>query len=257
MQAVKSNAVQMTSASMVTLSRIFPPAQVMMAPYIFKNDAVAWRVVDGPYGQKLLDAFTAKTGIKALAIVDSGFLTITNSKRQIRKPADFKGIKFRAMGPLQANMFKALGASAVPIPWPETYTSLQTGVADGQTNAAFVVAVFKLYEVQKYMSLANSQFGYQLWLCNKAWYDSLSEADKVILGDAVKAGRLSTRSMALLREQESLTQLKKEGMEITALTGEEIASLQTLAGPACLDWLRTQMEPKWVDELQEAIAKAE
>ena len=63
--------------------------------------------------------------------------------------------------------------------------------------------------------------------------------------------------MALLREQESLTQLTKEGMEITALTGDEIASLQKLAGPACLDWLRTQMEPKWVDELQEAIAKAE
>lgn len=257
MQAVKSNAVQMTSASMVTLSRIFPPAQVMMAPYIFKNDAVAWEVVDGPYGQKLLDEFTAKTGIKALAIVDSGFLTITNSKRSVRTPADFKGIKFRAMGPLQANMFKALGASAVPIPWPETYTALQTGVADGQTNAAFVVAVFKLYEVQKYMSLANSQFGYQLWLCNKDWYDGLSKADQDILRDAVKAGRLSTRSMALLREQESLTQLKSQGMEIAALTGEQIGALQKLAGPACLDWLKTQMAPVWVDDLLEAIAAAE
>ena len=257
MQAVKSNAVQMTSASMVTLSRIFPPAQVMMAPYIFKNDAVAWEVVDGPYGQKLLDAFTAKTGIKALAIVDSGFLTITNSKRAVRTPEDFKGIKFRAMGPLQANMFKALGASAVPIPWPETYTSLQTGVADGQTNAAFVVAVFKLYEVQKYMSLANSQFGYQLWLCNKSWYDGLSKADRDILRDAVKAGRMSTRSMALLREQESLTQLKAQGMEITALTGEQINTLQKLAGPACLDWLKTQMEPVWVDDLLKSIAAAE
>lgn len=257
LQAVRSNAVQMTSASMVTLSRIFSPAQVMMAPYVFKNDAVAWEVVDGPFGQKLLDAFTAKTGIKALAIVDSGFLTITNSKRPVRTPADFKGIKFRAMGPLQAAMFKSLGASAVPIPWPETYTSLQTGVADGQTNAAFVVAVFKLYEVQKYMSLANSQFGYQIWLCNKSWYDSLSDADKVILKSAVKAGRLSTRSMALLREQESLTQLKKEGMQIAALTGAEIGALQKLAGPACLDWLRTQMDPKWVDDLQQAIAAAE
>jgi tripartite ATP-independent transporter DctP family solute receptor len=233
LQAVRSNAVQMTSASMVTLSRIFSPAQVMMAPYVFKNDAVAWEVVDGPFGQKLLDAFTAKTGIKALAIVDSGFLTITNRKRPVRTPADFKGIKFRAMGPLQAAMFKSLGASAVPIPWPETYTSLQTGVADGQTNAAFVVAVFKLYEVQKYMSLANSQFGYQIWLCNKSWYDSLSDADKVILRDAIKAGRLSTRSMALLREQESLTQLKKEGMQIAALTGAEISALQKLAVNLC------------------------
>ncbi len=257
LQALRSNAIQMTSSSMVTLSRMFPPAQVMMAPYVFKNDAVAWKVVDGPYGQKLLDAFTEKTGIKALAIVDSGFLAITNNKRPVRNPEDFKGIKFRAMGSLQASMFKALGASAVPIPWPETYTSLQTGVVDGQTNAAFVVSVFKMYEVQKYLSLANSQFGYQIWLCNKTWYDGLSTADKGILRDAVQAGRMSTRSMALLREQESLTQLKEDGMKVTALTGEEVAALQKLAGPECLKWLKTKMDPKWVDDMVTAVAEAE
>lgn len=257
LQALRSNAVQIISASMVTLSRIFPPSQVMMAPYIFKNDAIAWEVVDGPYGQKMLDEFTKQTGIKALAIVDAGFLAITNNKRAVRKPADFDGIKFRAMGPLQAKMFQSLGASAIPIPWPETYTSLQTGVADGQTNAAFVVAVFKLYEVQRHLSLANSQFGYQLWLCNKQWYDGLSGLEKDILRDAVKAGRMSTRSMALLREQESIGQLKKAGMEITALTGDEIAALQRLAGPACLDWLKTKMDPKWVTELQAAVKQAE
>ena len=154
-------------------------------------------------------------------------------------------------------MFKALGSSAVPIPWPETYTSLQTGVVDGQTNAAFVVSVFKMYEVQKYISLANSQFGYQIWLCNKSWYDGLSTADKGILRDAVKAGRMSTRSMALLREQESLIQLKKDGMKITALTGEEVSTLQKLAGPAGLKWLKTKMDPKWVDDMLKAVADAE
>ncbi|MCP4692557.1 MAG: DctP family TRAP transporter solute-binding subunit, partial [Desulfobacterales bacterium] len=249
LQAVKSNAVQIISASMVTLSRVFSPSQVMMSPYIFKNDAVAWEVVDGPYGQKLLEAFTEATGIKALAIVDSGFLAITNNKRPLRTPADFKGVKFRAMGPLQAAMFKALGAGGVPIPWPETYTSLQTGVVEGQTNAAFVVAVFKLYEVQKHISLTNSQFGYQLWLCNMDWWNGLSPLDQAIVRDAVKAGRLSTRSMALLRERESLDQLKKEGMTVTALTGPEVNALQKLARPACLAWLKKQMDPKWVDDL--------
>lgn len=257
MEAVKNNVIQITSASMVSLSRIFPPAMVMMAPYVFKNDAIAWEVLDGSFGQKLLDAFTQKTGVKGLAIVDSGFLTITNNVRVIKTPEDFKGIKFRAMGPLQSAMFKSLGASAIPIAWPEVYTALQTGVADGQTNAAFVVNVFKLYEVQKYMSLANSQFGYQIWVCNKGWYDGLTDEDKTILGSAVKGGRLSTRSMALLREQESLVELKKAGMEITALSAEEIGSLQKLAGPACLTFLKSKMDPQWIDDLLKAVDQAE
>ena len=257
LQALRSNAIQFIIASMVSLHRIFPPAQVMMAPYIFRNEAVAWEVFDGPYGQKLLDALTEKTGIMALTIQDLGFSTITNNKRPLLKPADFKGVKFRAMGPLQAAMFKSLGASAVPIPWPEVYTSLQTGVADGQTNPAFVVNAFKLYEVQKYMSLANSQMGYQIYLCNKVWYDSLPAADKVILRDAVKAGKLTARSMSVLLESRATEALAKDGMKISALTGDEIAALKELAGPTCLKWLKTQMDPKWVDEMMEAISAAE
>jgi TRAP-type transport system periplasmic protein len=158
---------------------------------------------------------------------------------------------------LQANMFKSLGAAAVPVPWPETYTSLQTGVVDGQTNAAFVVEVFKIYEVQKYLSLTNSQFGYQIWLCNKAWYDSLSDADKGLIRDAIQAGKISTRGMALLREQESIGQLRKEGMKINSLTVGEIESLQAAAQGPGIEWLKTQMDPVWVDEMMAAIAEAE
>ena len=257
LQAVKANAVQMIVASMVSLHRIFPPSQVMMAPYIFKNDAIAWEVFDGPYGQKLLDAMTEKTGLKALAIQDLGFLAITNNKRPLVTSEDFKGIKFRAMGPLQAAMFKSLGGSAVPIPWPEVYTSLQTGVVGGQTNAAFVVDAFKLYEVQKYLSLANSQMGYQIWLCNKSWYDSLPEQDKVAFRDAVKAGRLTARNMSLLLESQAAESLAKKGMTVTSLNGEQVSKLQKLAGPACLEWLKTQMDPKWVDELVQAVDAAE
>ena len=60
-----------------------------------------------------------------------------------------------------------------------------------------------------------------------------------------------------MREQESLIQLKKEGMKITALSGDEISTLQKLAGPACLKWLKTQMDPKWVDDMMKAIDVAE
>ena len=257
LQAVRAGAVQVIIASMVSLHRIYPPAQVAMAPYVFKNDAIAWEVLDGTYGQKLLDGLTAKTGVKALAIQDLGFLTITNNKKPVVTPEDFKGIKFRAMGPLQAAMFKSLGASAVPIPWPEVYTSLQTGVVDGQTNAAFVVRAFKIYEVQKYMSLANSQMGYQIYLCNKQWFDSLSAKEKSMVRDSARIATRTARSMSVLLESMATSALKKEGMKISALSGDQISALQKLAGPACLEWLRTQMDPSWVDGLLKAVKDAE
>jgi tripartite ATP-independent transporter DctP family solute receptor len=257
LEATKSNVVQLFSASGAALHRVFPPAIVTAIPYIFKNEAIAHEVVDGPFGEKILDAFTAKTGIKAFAVMDMGFTAITNSVRPIRKPEDFKGIKFRGMDTLQVTMFESFGASAVPISWPEVYTSLQTGVVKGQTNPPHIIAGFKINEVQKYMTLANVQFGGQLWICNKGVYDALSSDGKKILRDAARLGTLTSRSLGTLLDNKAVTDVKAKGMEVTGLSSAEIAEFQKIATPACIKWMKTQMEPQWIDDLLKAIEDAE
>lgn len=257
LEATKNGVIQMFAASMVALNRIYPPAFCMASPYLFRNLNVAWEVGQGEFGKKLLDGFTEKTGIKGLAVSGLGFSAISNSVHPIRKPADFKGIKFRGMGKMQVSMFESLGASAVPISWTEVYTSLQTGVAKGQTNPPAIIYAFKLYEVQKYLTLANSQYGYQFWVANKAWYDGLSDVDKRIVRDALDAAMITCRGMGMVLNMKSLDDLKKVGMHIDGLTGAEIKAMQDLARPKCLAWLKTQMDPKWVEDLLAAIDQAE
>ena len=166
------------------------------------------------------------------------YMAITNNKRPIRKPEDFKGLKFRVMDPMGGEMFKAFGASAVPIAWAETYTSLQTGVADGQTNPPFIIAWAKFNEVQKYMTLANSQWGYQMSLANKQWHDSLSPEDRRALYSATQAANATANGVGLLLERASIDALKKGGMEVIALTDQEIVEMQKVAGPHCLAWAK-------------------
>jgi len=257
LEAIKNGVIEMFSASMVGLNRLFPPAFVMGSPYLFRNLNVAWEVSQGEYGRQLLDAFTEKTGIKGLGVLGLGFSSITNSVRPTRTPADFKGIKFRGMGKMQVAMFESLGASAVPISWTEVYTSLQTGVVQGQTNPPAIIDAFKIYEVQKYLALCNSQYGYQFWVANKAWFDSLSQADQIIIRDALQVANTTARGMGALLNQIAVTNLKKAGMQVDALTGEEIAAIQEVARPKCLAWLKTQIDPKWVDDLLTAIDEAE
>lgn len=258
MEAVRNNVIQVHAASMGGLHRIFPPAILFFAPYVFKNEVIATEVIDGPFGKKLNDGFTKKTGIKALGVTDIySFMPITNNVRSIRKPADMKGIKFRGMDTLQVKMFKALGGSAVPVSFAELYTSLQTGVVNGQTNPAFLVAWMKLYEVQKYMTLANAQYAYQTLICNKGWYDGLSKGDQLIVQQATVAAQNAARGLAILLEDKHLNSLKEKGMTIDVLTEKEIAEFQKIALPECLKWLKSQMNPKWVDGLLKAVDDAE
>jgi len=258
MEAVKNNVIQVHGASMAGLYRIFTPALLPFAPFVFRNEAIAVEVLDGPFGQKLLDAFTEKTGIKGLANMDLySYLAITNSVRPIRAPSDMVGLKFRGMDTLQMTMFKALGASAIPVSWPETFTALQTGVVNGQTNPVSVISWAKLNEVQKYLTLTNSQYGIQWIVCNKQWYENLSPENKMIVRDAAKAAVTTSRGLNCLLEERSIGELKERGMNVYALSDKEILEFQKLARPACLDWLKTQMDPKWVDEFLRSIKEAE
>lgn len=258
MEAVQNNAIQMNCASLGGLFRIYPPAYLPFAPYVFRNAAIAQATVDGPFGSRLLDGLTQKTGIRGLRILDTaGYLVLTNNVRQLKTPADFKGIKFRGMDSLQVAMFKALGASAVPIAWPEVYTSLQTGVVQGQTNPTFIVDWAKFYEVQKYLTLANTQYGYQMLTCNKGWYDSLSALDRRIIDDASQMAQVTSRGLGVVLEQIALEKLQEKGMDIYALSDEETVEFQKIARPACLDWLKSQMDPKLVEDFMADVKAAE
>ena len=230
---------------------------VVDLPFLFTSNEHVDKVLDGPIGRSLLDGIE-NAGIKGLAFFENGFRNFTNSKRSLIGPQDFKGLKFRTMeNPVHLASVRQLGAQAVPMSWGEVYTSLQTGVVQGQTNPAFLVAWMKLNEVQKYLTLANSQYGYQTLICNKGWYDGLSPEDKLIVQDAAEAAKTASRGLAMLLEDKHLRALKEKGMVVDVLTAKEISEFQKVAMPACLDWLKTQMDPKWVDELLMAVEDAE
>lgn len=257
-EAVKNNVIQVHLASMGGIGRIYPEAFLYMAPYLFSNGAIFENTINGPMGERLDREFTQKTGIQGLGFIGVGtYMTLTNNVRQIRSAADMKGIKFRAMDPLQVVMFKSLGASAVPIAFSELYTGLQTGVVHGQTNPTFMISWMKFYEVQKYLTLARTQMGGQMLICSKEWYDALSSTDKLILRDATKAAKATASGWGIVMDQLGLEDLKKKGMDIYAFNDQEAFEFQKLARPAVINWLKSKVDPALVDDFLKAINKAE
>lgn len=257
-EALKNNVIQINIGGSVGFFRVFSPASIFFTPYIFKNEMIAMDVSKGPYGQKLLNAFTEKTGIKGLAYVGAyTWMAITNNKRPIRKLEDLKGLKFRVMDPLGTTMFKSFGATASPIAFTETYTAMQTGVVDGQTNPAFVITSFKFNEVQKYMTLANSQWGYQMIMANKQWHDSLSPKNRLALRDAIQVAIDVTSGLSMIQEIKYIKELEKGGMKIHNLSSKERDRFQAIARPACMKWVRKVMGETWADGLLKAIDESE
>ena len=158
----------------------------------------------GSYWKAAREAFRERTGTELLAVVEEGgFLNFTNGKKPIHGPADFQGLRFRAMDPSQVALYEAFGASGTPIPWTELYMGLRTGVADGQMNPTSYIILGSLYQVQKYLTLANIQYSDQFLVANGDLLASLpAKARQALLDAAAEATRLNREAVAAQQEHD-------------------------------------------------------
>ncbi len=154
-QALIGGAQEMMVGSTATLVGLSPEMAVWDTPFLFSNVKEADAVLDGPVGEKVKATLEPK-GMVGLVYWENGFRNLTNNKRPIAKMEDLADVKLRVMqNNVFLDSFKALGANAVPLPFSELFTALETRAVDGQENPFNTVLSSKFYEVQKYLTVSN------------------------------------------------------------------------------------------------------
>ncbi|GAA0396564.1 TRAP transporter substrate-binding protein DctP [Cocleimonas flava] len=238
-------------ASFGGVSPLVPEVFVSAMPFLFKDFASARKFFDeGAYWKDVKAALRKRAGLELLAVVEEGgFLAFTNNKKPISSPADFSGLRFRAMDPSQVALYEAFGASGTPIPWSEVYMGLKTGIADGQMNPPMYIILGSLYEVQKYLTLANIQYSDQFLVGNAAFIDGLDKETRSELLEAVAEANEMARKHNEEKVDGRIAYLEKEGMVVIRPNKEEMAKFQTMAQPAYLKWLKTQkIDQSYIDK---------
>jgi tripartite ATP-independent transporter DctP family solute receptor len=182
-------------------------------PFIFADRDEAYKVLDGPIGQKAL-ADVEKNSIIGLAYFENGFRHITNSKRPIVKPEDLKGLKIRTMeNKIHMASFRAVGANPTPMAFGEVFTALQQRTVDGQENPMPLISDGKYYEAQKYISMTGHFYAAAPLLMSKASFSKLTKEQQQIVRDAAKEATGYQRSLMKEQENKARDNLKANGME--------------------------------------------
>lgn len=219
LEALVANNVQMIAPSVTKLVGLNPAFQIVDMPFVFKNEEATLKFYDGPAGQKLLTSLDSK-GLLGLAWWPNGAKQFTNSKRPLKAPADFKGLKFRTQsgGVLDAQ-FKALGAGSQTIPFGEVYPALQNGTVDGQENTFNNIDTQKYIEVQKYLTVSDHGRIDYVILTNKSFWDGLPEALRTEVKAALDEATKYERELSTKLNQESFEKIKNSGkVEVYQLT---------------------------------------
>jgi TRAP-type C4-dicarboxylate transport system substrate-binding protein len=195
---------------------------------------------------KYLQKANEYKGVKLLAVFTHGPGQMFTVNKQVNNVSDLAGMKIRSGGGISEAAAKALGASPLVKPAPESYELLSSGVADGTFFPAESIKSFNLDRVVKYATVFPggfycSAFGFFM---NEDKWNKLSKQDQ----DAIT----SVSGEALARAiGQSWDAADKAGYEAMKAAGVVI----TDASPAFVAEVRKRTEPLVQDWIKSANAK--
>jgi TRAP-type transport system periplasmic protein len=121
-EALQLGTQEVTIPSTAPLANFVPEYSVFDFPFLFPNEEVADKVLDGEVGQGFLQKLESQN-LVGLSYWENGFRDVTNSERAIETVEDFKGLKLRTMeNDLHLEAFRALGANPTPMAFTELFT---------------------------------------------------------------------------------------------------------------------------------------
>lgn len=255
---VRQGVIQMTDASDGNYASVFKDIQVFSMPFLFKDEATALKVLDGPLGQRLAERMREATGIRVLGWWESGGFKHYSANKPMREPGDMKGMKIRVLAPIFGVPVQALGGSPATIAFPELYAALKTGVVDGQDNAVWVFNLVKFYEVQKYLMLSGHIYSFGPLAVNDAWYQGLSPDLRKVVDDAAAKAVAFNRKASREAEAAEIAKAREKGVEVIGFDASMREAWAAQVRPAAVKWLKENVDtPELVDELIAEVARVE
>ncbi|HWL68870.1 MAG TPA: DctP family TRAP transporter solute-binding subunit [Geminicoccus sp.] len=212
-EGLQLGTVDMTVVSTGPLSAFVPEVGVLDLPFVFKDSAHVYEVLDGEVGKELLAKFDDQS-IVGLAWWENGWRHLT-AKKAVQAPADLQGVKLRTMqNPVHIAAFQKLGAAPIPMVWGEVFTSLGQGIIDAQENPITVIYLNSLWEVQSHLILTGHVYGPHAVLFSKPIFETLSEDEQKIIREAVAECTTVARETSTKLDAEYRGLIAEKGMVV-------------------------------------------
>lgn len=230
-EQLQFGAIDFSRAALSLLSEFEKSLHVLQLPYLYKDSAQMWRVLDGDIGDNFLKS-VEKAGLIGLSWYDAGARNFYNTKKPVTKLEDLKGMKIRVQeSQLMMGMVSALGASATPMAYGEVYSGLQTGVIDGAENNWPSYDSVSHYEVAKYYVIDEHTRIPEMQMISKITWDKLSPEDQNIIREcAIESAKLE-RELWAAKEKASEEKVKAAGSVVTELEPGEKEKFQAAMAP--------------------------
>lgn len=216
MTGIMNNTVEMCITS--TFGTVEEKILMVEMPYLFKDFKHIRAFQKSNYATDLLKVLE-KQNVHAVGFWGVGFRYIGNSKREIKSPADLKGLTIRAFeNKMLKSTLTALGANVTVLPFAEVYVALQTGTIDGEENPYLNTYTQKFFEVAKYKTESRHMFNWDILALSKQFWDKLKPDDQKVITDVLNDGTAYYTDLVEESESKYKKALEDAGVKITTIS---------------------------------------
>lgn len=166
-----------------------------------------------------------------------------------------KGLKIRTVvADLPQELVRALGASPTPIPWPELFTSFQTGVVEGSKNGITDIMGMKFPDAGlQYVTLDGHAYMGALWWMSNENFMAMPEDLRKVVVDGFSQLQQATFASPKRKSIDAYAAFVEGGGDLYVPTPEEKAAFAEAAAPV-QDWFRGNVDGG--DEILDALIAA-
>src|SRR5574343_1754886 len=239
--ALRQGVIDLAIGSTINWSPQVKQLNLFSLPFLMPDYAALYALSQGEVGKSLFQTLD-KAGVVPLAWGENGYREISNSKKEIKSPADLKGLKIRVVGsPLFLDTFTALGANPTQMSWADAQPAVASGAVDGQENPLAVYQAAKLHTVaQKHITMWGYMNDPLVFVVNKDIWNSWTPADREIVKQAaIDAGK---EEMAIARkgmveaDKPLLKEIDANGVTVTQLSAAEREAFVKATRPVYDKW---------------------
>ena len=150
-EAIQFGTMEAAGVTSAVVSRFVRELEIFNLPFLFRDFAHVYKVLDSPFGEELNQA-ALKKGLRILGFWVGGTRSVY-ARRAIGDLDSLKGLKIRTIEtPMVLATWKALGTIPTPIPFSEVYTAIQQGMVDGGEGNVISYNSMKFDEVAPHLS---------------------------------------------------------------------------------------------------------
>ena len=246
-------------------SGIFPFVQVLDLPYLMADDRVAEAALaNGSDFTRTMQDMVADYSDGAVRLMTigntGGWRNFANTQRRVASPSDMEGLKIRTVvADLPQELVKALGASPTPIPWPELFTSFQTGVVEGSKNGITDIMNMKFPDAGlQYVTLDGHAYMGALWFMNNEKFMGMSPELRTVVVDGFYQLQQATFASPKRKSIQAYADFVAGGGDLYVPTPAEKAAFAEAATPV-YDWFRANVDggERAIDALVSTVADVE